>query len=146
MRSQGGAASPQWFIYREDGPPIGPLPTELVADAILAGTFAPDVLVAAPGGTKWLKALDVPNIARLIQGTPTRRGPAELGRRSGLGARKFDETERSPSGYGSGDAEGADHAATSPLERPLRPEASPETVRAPDSPPPVSSSDLPGHS
>jgi hypothetical protein len=44
-----------------------------VAEAILAGTYPPDVYVAAPGGCKWLRALDVPNIAKLVLSAPTRR-------------------------------------------------------------------------
>jgi hypothetical protein len=80
--SNKGGVSPHWFISRPDGPPDGPLSTEQIAEAILAGTYPPDVYVAAPGGTKWLRALDVPNIARLIQGAPTRP------------RRKLDDTER----------------------------------------------------
>jgi len=101
---------PHWFIYREDGPPIGPLPTELIAEAILAGTYPPDVYVAAPGAMKWLRAQDVPNIAKLLQGIPTRRRTEDPAAASGLQPvqRKFDETER---------ADGL-HAPTFPLEPP----------------------------
>lgn len=43
-----------------------------MAEAILAGRLAPDVWVAAPGGPRWLRALDVPVIGRLVDGIPTK--------------------------------------------------------------------------
>jgi hypothetical protein len=61
-----------WYVYQHDGDPLGPLSTDTVADAILAGKLAPDVWVAAPGGPRWLRALDVPVIGRLVEGIPTR--------------------------------------------------------------------------
>ncbi len=60
-----------WYVYQHDADPVGPWSTEKVADAILAGKLAPDVWVAAPGGPRWLRALDVPVIARLVDGIPT---------------------------------------------------------------------------
>lgn len=62
----------EWYVYQHDGDPLGPWATEAVAEAILAGRLAPDVWVAAPGGPRWLRALDVPVIARLVDGIPTR--------------------------------------------------------------------------
>ncbi len=62
-----------WYIYREGAPPLGPWPTEVVADAILAGRLDPGTWVAAPAGSKWLRASDVPVIARRLEGQPTRR-------------------------------------------------------------------------
>lgn len=61
-----------WYVYQHDGDPLGPWATDAVADAILAGRLAPDVWVAAPGGPRWLRALDVPVIAGLVEGLPTR--------------------------------------------------------------------------
>lgn len=56
-----------------DGAPIGPIPTEDVADAILTGRLPPDTWVSAPAASKWLRATDVPVIASLLEGLPTRR-------------------------------------------------------------------------
>ena len=61
-----------WYVYQHDGDPLGPWSTDAIADAILAGRLAPDVWVAAPGGPRWLRALDVPVIGRLVEGLPTR--------------------------------------------------------------------------
>ncbi len=61
-----------WYVYQHDGDPLGPWSTDAVAEAILAGKLAPDVWVAAPGGPRWLRALDVPVIAGLVEGLPTR--------------------------------------------------------------------------
>ena len=61
-----------WYVYQHDGDPLGPWSTDAIADAILAGKFAPDVWVAAPGGPRWLRALDVPVIGRLVDGIPTK--------------------------------------------------------------------------
>lgn len=61
-----------WYVYQHDGDPLGPWSTDTVADAILAGKLAPDVWVAAPGGPRWLRALDVPVIGQLVEGIPTR--------------------------------------------------------------------------
>lgn len=61
-----------WYVYQHDGDPLGPWSTDTVADAILGGKLAPDVWVAAPGGPRWLRALDVPVIGRLVEGIPTR--------------------------------------------------------------------------
>jgi hypothetical protein len=68
----------EWFVYRIDGPPIGPLTTQAVAEAVLAGNLPPDCWVAAPGTTRWLRALDVPVIAKLLDGMPTRRRPSGI--------------------------------------------------------------------
>jgi hypothetical protein len=61
-----------WYVYQHDGDPLGPWSTDAVATEILAGKLAPDVWVAAPGGPRWLRALDVPVIGRLVEGLPTR--------------------------------------------------------------------------
>ena len=61
-----------WYIYQHDGDPLGPWSTDAVAEAILGGKLAPDIWVAAPGGPRWLRALDVPVIGRLVEGIPTR--------------------------------------------------------------------------
>jgi hypothetical protein len=61
-----------WYVYQHDGDPLGPWSTDAVAEAILAGRLAPDVWVAAPGGPRWLRALDVPVIGRMVEGVPTR--------------------------------------------------------------------------
>ncbi len=62
-----------WFVYRVDGPPIGPVSTKDVAEAILTGKLPPDIWVTAPSGSRWLRATDVPVIAALVEGLPTRR-------------------------------------------------------------------------
>lgn len=61
-----------WYVYQHGGDPLGPWSTDTVADAILAGKLPPDVWVAAPGGPRWLRALDVPVIGRLVEGVPTK--------------------------------------------------------------------------
>ena len=61
-----------WYVYQHDGDPLGPWSTDAVAEAMLGGKLAPDVLVAAPGGARWLRALDVPVIAKLVEGIPTK--------------------------------------------------------------------------
>ena len=61
-----------WYVYQHDGDPLGPWSTDTIADAILVGKLAPDVWVAAPGGPRWLRALDVPVIGRLVDGIPTK--------------------------------------------------------------------------
>jgi hypothetical protein len=63
----------RWFVYQPDGPPVGPLTAKAVAEAILVGTFPPDVWVMAPHGAKWLRAMDVPAIAQHATSVPTRR-------------------------------------------------------------------------
>jgi hypothetical protein len=55
-----------WFVYRSDGPPSGPFPTEAVAEAILSDTFPFDGLVKAPSTLRWIAACEVPVIARLV--------------------------------------------------------------------------------
>jgi hypothetical protein len=57
-----------WYVFQHDGDYLGPWPTSVVAGAILGGKLGPDVWVAAPGGLRWLRALDVPAIARLVEG------------------------------------------------------------------------------
>ncbi|MBX3192285.1 MAG: DUF4339 domain-containing protein [Labilithrix sp.] len=61
----------EWYVYQHDGDPLGPWSTEAVAEAILNGKIPPDVWVAAPGGSRWLRALDVPAIEALASGIPT---------------------------------------------------------------------------
>lgn len=61
-----------WYVYQHDADPVGPWPTEVIAEAILAGRLSPEIWIAAPGGPRWLRALDVPVIARLVEGVPTR--------------------------------------------------------------------------
>ena len=70
-----------WYVYQHDGDPLGPWSTDTVANAILAGKLAPDVWVAAPGGPRWLRGLDVPVIARLVEGLPTKPTRRESGLR-----------------------------------------------------------------
>ena len=73
-----------WYVYREEGEPIGPWSTAQVAEAVLDGTLSPEAWVAAPGGSKWLRALDVPVIAQLVDGIPTRQVRVSNQRASGL--------------------------------------------------------------
>jgi hypothetical protein len=64
-----------WYVYRAGEAPLGPWPTEVVADAILAGTLDPGTWVAAPAGSKWLRASDVPVIARRLEGQASPQAP-----------------------------------------------------------------------
>jgi len=75
-----------WYVVQHDGQPLGPWSTDAVAEAMLAGKLAPDVLVAAPGGGRWLRALDVPVIARVVEGIPTKQRPYDSGLRLIAGA------------------------------------------------------------
>jgi hypothetical protein len=68
----------EWFVYRIDGPPTGPMSTKAVAEGILAGRLPPDCWVAAPGGSRWLRATDVPVIASFIEDVSTRRRPTAM--------------------------------------------------------------------
>jgi hypothetical protein len=75
-----------WYVFQHDGAHLGPWPTEGVAHQILAGRLSAEVWVAAPGGTQWLRALDVPAIAALIDGVPTRPKRRDSGLRLMPGA------------------------------------------------------------
>ncbi len=75
-----------WYVYQHDGDPLGPWSTDAIADAILVGKLAPDVWVAAPGGPRWLRALDVPVIGRLVEGIPTKPKRRDSGLRLMPGA------------------------------------------------------------
>ncbi len=79
-----------WYVYRGDEPPLGPWTTETVAENILSGTLAPDTWVAAPAGSKWLRARDVPVIAALVDGSPTTRA------RGGAAIAQAPDTFRTP--------------------------------------------------
>jgi hypothetical protein len=57
-----------------------------VAQAILDGRLTPDVWVGVPGGPRWLRALDVPFIARLVEGVPTKPRRRDSGLRVMPGA------------------------------------------------------------
>lgn len=59
-----------WFVFQHDGAHLGPWSSERLAEAILDGVVASDVWVAAPGGTRWMRALDVPAIAALLDDVP----------------------------------------------------------------------------
>lgn len=56
----------EWYVYHHDGESLGPWTTEAIADAIRAGKLTREVWIAPPGGPRWLRAVDVPRIARLI--------------------------------------------------------------------------------
>ena len=73
-----------WYVYQHDAAPLGPLSTELLADAILACRISPETWVAAPGGPRWIRALDVPVIARLVKKMPELDRPPSRRRDSGL--------------------------------------------------------------
>jgi hypothetical protein len=64
-----------WYVYQHDAAPLGPLSTELLADAILNGRLSPETWVAAPGGPRWIRALDVPVIADLVRKLPSTPPP-----------------------------------------------------------------------
>lgn len=67
----------QWFVYRSDGPPSGPRSTRAIAEAILAGELSPECWVAAPQGKRWLKAVEVPAVASIVNGSATQRPPRQ---------------------------------------------------------------------
>jgi hypothetical protein len=60
----------RWLVEGRDGAEIGPISTEAVAQAILAGSLSYEVRVSAPedGDRKWLRAADIPAIADLVEG------------------------------------------------------------------------------
>ncbi len=112
-----------WYVYQHDGDPLGPWSTDSVAESILAGKLAPDVWVAAPGGPRWLRALDVPVIGRLVDGIPTKPR-----RDSGLRFMPLAYRDH-PSGTSLGD--GA-NGAQLPAETMASPSSAPATIRTPD--------------
>jgi hypothetical protein len=96
--TKSGVSGSIWFVQvprgeRPEGcgAPIGPLPASEVASMILAGTVSADVLVAAPHGSRWVRATDVPVIAGLLDGAPTRRA-----RESGLRAAARTDSDAPP--------------------------------------------------
>ena len=68
-------------MFQHDAGPLGPLSTEAVAEAILAGTLSPDIWVASPGGQRWVRAMEVPVIASIVEGIPTRPRRIDSGMR-----------------------------------------------------------------
>lgn len=62
-----------WYVQRADGAHEGPLETEAVAEAVLAGRLSETALIAAPGGDRWVRAIDVPVVARAVSGAETPR-------------------------------------------------------------------------
>lgn len=73
-------------MFHYDGEYLGPWTTEVVANAILSGKLGHDAWVAAPGGPRWVRALDVPDIARLVESAPTRPKRRDSGLRLMPGA------------------------------------------------------------
>jgi hypothetical protein len=55
-----------WFVYQAGGAHLGPYNSERVAQGIITGQFPESIYVGAPGGARWLRAMDVPVIARLV--------------------------------------------------------------------------------
>jgi hypothetical protein len=55
-----------WFVYQAGGAHLGPYSSERVAQGIITGQFPEAIYVGAPGGARWLRAMDVPVIARLV--------------------------------------------------------------------------------
>jgi hypothetical protein len=109
-----------WYVFRHDGPPLGPWPSEQIADAILRGELSPDAWIAAPVGRRWLRALDVPVIAQRVSGVPTRR--RDSGMRF-IGKPSFHGTAMMVTG-------GEDDALTEPTLPPDPPSSpTPPTVR-----------------
>ena len=78
-----------WYVYQHDGEHLGPWPTETVAHEILNGKLGPDIWVAAPSGERWVRAMDVPVIARLVEAVPTK--PRR--RDSGMFLKTLDDVE-----------------------------------------------------
>ena len=80
-----------WYVYQHDGDYLGPWPTETVAHEILNGKLGSEVWVAAPGGERWVRAVDIPVIAQLIEGLPTVPRPKR--RDSGMFAKTLDDLD-----------------------------------------------------
>lgn len=78
-----------WYVFQHDGAYLGPWPTETVAYEIMSGKLGSDVWVAAPGSERWVRAMDVPVIARFIEGIPTK--PRR--RDSGMFLKTIDDAE-----------------------------------------------------
>jgi hypothetical protein len=55
-----------WFVYQAAGAHLGPYSSERVAQGIITGQLPEAIYVGAPGGARWLRAMDVPVIARLV--------------------------------------------------------------------------------
>ncbi len=59
-----------WFVYQPDGVHLGPFSTEIIAAAIMSARLSRQVWLGAPGGHRWLRALDVPVIASMLASYP----------------------------------------------------------------------------
>ena len=88
-----------WYVYQHDGAHFGPWSTEHIAQEILAGRLSSEVWVAAPGGPRWLRALDVPAISRVTSGALTPRRRRDSGLRIVPGA--FTQTALNQPSFGS---------------------------------------------
>jgi len=59
-----------WYIYQQSGEPVGPLPTEAVAQGLMDGKIGRDAFVAAEGDTQWqqiTKVAELVTAARRLQ-------------------------------------------------------------------------------
>jgi len=59
-----------WYIYQQSGEPVGPLPTEAIAQGLVDGKVGRDAFVAAEGDTQWhpiTKVAELVTAARRLQ-------------------------------------------------------------------------------
>lgn len=55
-----------WLVYQEGGAHLGPWPAGVIAQGIAHGRLPEGIFVALPGGPRWLRAIDLPLIAQLV--------------------------------------------------------------------------------
>ncbi len=55
-----------WLVYQEGGAHLGPFAAEVIAQGIAQGRLPEGIFVALPGGPRWLRAIDLPLIAQLV--------------------------------------------------------------------------------
>ena len=50
--------APEWYVWVEEGDPVGPVSADQIARGIKAGRVPGDAQVARAGGTHWTEVLD----------------------------------------------------------------------------------------
>lgn len=71
-----------WFLFNQDGAPLGPWPTEVLANRIVSGEVARDSLVAMdawfenPGTSGWKRADEIEEIAQAVVSLTRARFPS----------------------------------------------------------------------
>ena len=117
-----------WYVYQHDGAYLGPWPTETVAHEILGGKLGSDVWVAAPGSERWVRAMDIPVIARLIEGVPTKPKRRDSGLRlmtHAIVAKTLDDVDSAAQTLKMPAMRGEDDVPTDPGMAPISPMPTP---------------------